>query len=230
MDTGADMPIALEITPRTTGRPEMPLAATFVRELVIDDLQALEAVRGTSQPSALKRLTDRHHGLARIIASGNASREEAALTMGYVPGRVSVLMSDPAFKELVNFYRNMKDKEFRDVHQRLVGVTADALDEISDRLEDETTRKAMSMNTLTDLVKLGADRTGFGPQSSTTNVSVHIGVADRLEAARRRAREAAAGLVVEAEAKDITPPVRAEATSLAEATSDASPLPSEPAP
>jgi hypothetical protein len=57
----------------------------------------------------------------------------------------------------------------------------------------------MSLDTLTELVKMGADRTGFGPQSKSTNVNVTVDFGARLEAARRR--------VAERKVIDVTPGV-----------------------
>ncbi len=57
---------------------------------------------------------------------------------------------------------------------------------LAERLED--TPEAIAIDALLDITKLGADRTGFGPASRTTNVHVHVGLADRLKTARERAK------------------------------------------
>ena len=48
--------------------------------------------------------------------------------------------------------------------------------------------KKISVGQLMELTKLGADRTGHGPQSST-NLNVRVDLADRLKAARQRVLE-----------------------------------------
>lgn len=165
---------------RTRGRAPKPIAAAVVRELVESDLVLLNSERGI-KPSALKRLTERHHALARNIASGMAVGE-AALLQGYTISRVSILQSDPAFKELLGFYREDAQRPYRDLHNRLSGLAMDATEELSNRLEEEPEK--VSLSQLMELAKMGADRTGHGPSSTSLNVNVDL--AGRLEAARKR--------------------------------------------
>ena len=170
---------------RTSGRAAAPLAAEVVRGLTAVDLSALADEKG-SKPSAIKRISDRHHALARNLASG-MSEGDAAVTVGLSISRVSILKADPAFQELLAFYREGVTTVYRDVHEKLSGVAATALAVIEDRLEDAPDE--ISMNALLEIAKLGADRTGHGPQSSNTNVNINIDMASRLEAARKRVRE-----------------------------------------
>ena len=167
---------------RTRGRAARPIVAEVVRELGPADLGLLGEERG-STPSALKRLSDRHHALARNLASGMAPGE-AAIMSGYVLSRVSILQDDPAFRELVAFYRRDVEFSYRDLHQRLSGLALDAAEELADRLETEPEK--VSVGQLMEITKMGADRTGFGPQSSTTNVNVNVDLAGRLQRARER--------------------------------------------
>ena len=167
---------------RTRGRAARPVVATVSRELVPADIAALSEEKG-SEPTALKRLSDRHHALARNLASG-MEPGEAALISGYVVSRVSILQNDPAFKELVNFYRQEVSFQYRDLHERLSGLALDAADELANRLEEEPDK--ISLGQLLEITKMGADRTGFGPQSSTTNLNVNVDLAGRLQRARER--------------------------------------------
>lgn len=175
-------------TVRLRGNVEVPLAVSIERPLTPADLVKLAAHRHT-QPSALKRISDRHHALARLLASGMKSGD-AALMAGYIPSRVSILQGDPTFKELVEFYRSSADRQMRGVTEKLTGIAQDAMDLIEERLDDPKEREKIGMSTAIELVKLGTDRTGFGPQSSQTTVNIHVGLAGRLEAARRRAQDA----------------------------------------
>lgn len=172
-------------TIRTRGRAAQAITATFVRELDEVDVQALAVEKGSKAP-ALKRLSDRHHALARAISSG-MPQGEAALMCGYALSRVSILCDDPAFQELLAFYRDDKDKAFRTVNDKLAGLASDVLDEIQTRVEDEPEKITTAQ--LLQIAAFAADRSGNGPQSSTTNLNVNVGLADRLEAARRRVRE-----------------------------------------
>jgi hypothetical protein len=99
---------------------------------------------------------------------------------------VSILKADPAFQELLAFYRADVSDKYLDMHGVLAGLSLDAAMELRVRLEDDiqADEKKIPVNQLMELTKLGADRTGFGPQSSQLNVNVDL--AGRLEAARKR--------------------------------------------
>jgi hypothetical protein len=113
----------------------------------------------------------------------------AAVAVGIQGSTVSILCADPAFKELLAFYRSETDAAYRSLHEELSGISMDAAAEIRKRLEDDEMVGKMSLDTLTELVKMGADRTGFGPQSKSTNVNVTVDFGARLEAARKRVAE-----------------------------------------
>lgn len=185
----------LDIPFRTRGRAAKSIAFAEVRQLDKTDLALLGDEKG-SKPTPLKRLGDRHHALARCLASGMAE-SDAAIACGYVISRVSVLKSDPAFQELLAFYREDADRAYRDMHERLAGLSRDAVDELHTRLEDDiqAEEKKISVGQLLEIAKMGADRTGHGPQSSQ-NVNVNVGIASRLEAARRRVSERQASQAV----------------------------------
>jgi hypothetical protein len=70
-----------------------------------------------------------------------------------------------------------------------------AIEEAFHRLENEPEKVPFSL--LKDLIQLGADRTGHGP-STTQNVNVNVGLADRMAAAQKRLE--AARVAHEAEA------------------------------
>lgn len=169
---------------RITGRAAKPMSAVQVRELDATDIALLQEEKG-SKAAPLKRLSERHHALARCLASG-MEPGEAAFTCGYVPSRVSILQADPAFQELLAFYRQSVETKYLDMHGVLAGLSIDAAMELRERLETdiEADEKKISVTQLMELVKVGADRTGFGPQSSQVNVNVDL--AGRLQAARER--------------------------------------------
>lgn len=170
---------------RTRGRAPANLTAELVREIDTSDLEALANVEKGSKTPALKRLSERHHALARALASGE-SPAVAALMCGYELSRVSILQADPAFQELMCFYREEKDRAFRSVQDKLAGIASDALDELQTRLEDEPEK--LTTGQLMQIVSMGADRTGNGP-SSTQNLNVNEGTAQRLAAAQARLKE-----------------------------------------
>lgn len=138
-------------------------------------------------PNGLRRLTHRHHALAKALAQG-MTNIDAALVCGYAPGTVSALKTDPTFLELVKKYQSDVNFVYRGIHESLIGLAKDSMDEIAARLENEPEK--IPLPQLMEITKLAADRAGFGPASKTeTNVNVNIG--SRLDEARERARQKA---------------------------------------
>lgn len=181
------MDLGLDITRvRGRGRAAKAVVAEVVRPLVEADIALLSTERAV-QPIPLKAIRARHHLLARLLAEGTAPGE-AALIANYAPSRVSILQSDPTFRELVEFYRADVDRQYLGLHERLAALGADAADELSRRLEDAP--EELSDGLLLEITKVTADRTGHGPQSSAVNVNVNVDMASRLRAARERAAEA----------------------------------------
>jgi hypothetical protein len=176
------------------GRRPAPLHGSVTRALTEDDLRLLSEARSIEAPP-LQRITERHHALARALASGLGEGEAAAL-VGYDQSRVSILKGTPAFRELLELYRERKDAEFAEMHSMLAGLSKDAALELRARLEDNP--EQLSVGQLLQTLQLAADRTGFGPTSKQeTTIRVDLGA--RLEAARARARAAQQPIL------DITP-------------------------
>lgn len=176
----------LEITPvRTRGRAVKPVEVSVVRELRLADLGLLEEEKGSKPAGLVKRLSSRHHLLARKLAEG-LSPGEAGLIANYSPSRVSILQADPSFRELVEFYKAEVKGVFVGMHEKLAGLSEDALEELRTRLEDEP--ESFTNGMLLDILAKMADRTGHGP--SSTQVNVNVGLAERLNEARRRVEQA----------------------------------------
>ena len=163
-----------------------PLTAVVVRELEEADV-ALLAERGSADTARqpLKKISQRHHALARNIASGMPDGE-AAIVCGYTASRVSILKGDPAFQELIQFYSEDIDAQYADLHERLSALSMDAAEELLERLESDPEK--ISTAQLLEIVKSGADRTGHGP-SSTQNVNHNVDIASRLANAIKRTEE-----------------------------------------
>jgi hypothetical protein len=68
------------------------------------------------------------------------------------------------------------------MYEKLAGMSSEAADLLRERMEEFP--EEIADGTLLDMVKIGADRSGHGPQS--TNVNVNVNIADRLNAARKR--------------------------------------------
>jgi hypothetical protein len=178
----------LELPPRLNGRANAPLEVSYARDLGEADLALLATERATAPPPR-RRMRDRHHALARALAEGAKPWEASAIT-GYSPSTVSILQSDPSFKDLVTFYREHTDAAFAEFTKRATLVTLTALDNIQEQVEDESNPLSLEQN-LT-IVKTLADRTGYAPQSRSVNMNVNVDVSGRLAAAKARLAERSA--------------------------------------
>ena len=158
--------------------------------------------RGVEGTVVLKKLRSKHHLLAKLLAGG-AGETEAGIVAGYAPAHVSVLKSDPMFRELLAFYSAGVQERYYDMHESLAALSSDALEELRDKLDESP--EEFSVGQLLEVVKMGADRTGFGP-SQKTQVDVTVGVSDRLRKARERVAAAALEHDERAAPRDITPP------------------------
>lgn len=168
------LPLPLSIPP---GRPRAQREPEYVRDLA-------EGEGGGPKPaqiSAVKRLSQRHHMLARHLATGMAPGEAALLT-GYTTANVCFLQRDPAFIELVTFYRAKVDELFFDRQRALAALSTDAILEMHSRLEERP--ESLSNGQLMELLRTAGDRSGLAPAS--TQVNIHVGLAERLAAARSR--------------------------------------------
>lgn len=171
-------------------------------------MELLAEERGTKSP-LIRRLSQRHHALARLLATG-MPQGEAALCAGYSISRVSILSADPSFKELVTFYKEAKDEQVLEMQERISGLSADALEELRERLEEDP--ESFSNTMLLEIATKFADRSGHGPTSTNTNVNVNVNMASRLEAARKRVAQARTieGEVVDADGRPQALPEAAE--------------------
>lgn len=163
------------------GRRTAEVEVQVVRPLDRADLMLLVGERGT-QAKPIKAIRDRHHSVARLLAQGMTDGEVAAIT-GYMASRISILKSDPTFRELVEFYKRDIAAVYVDMHATLAGLSLDAALIMRERLEDNP--DDISDTKLLEIIKVGADRTGLGP-TTKQDVNINVNLANRLEAARKR--------------------------------------------
>jgi hypothetical protein len=121
-----------------------------------------------AQLSGIRYLRPRHHRQAELIAQGRTAKD-VAMIVGVDQARMSVLLQDPAFIELVSYYR---DQQIGTMHDYGIQFRADLLDvshvalrEIQSRLDDEEIKKKLPLGELRKCVELGADRTVAPPRS-----------------------------------------------------------------
>jgi hypothetical protein len=152
--------------PPPRGRRKAGPHAAVVRELTQEDIRRLwEMPEGalSSKVRPLLKLRHSHHMLARLVAQG--TREgEISLVTGYSLPYITNIKTDPAFGELVSYYKSQVSEVYLDVHARLAVLGLDSVDELQDRLatapDEFTTRELM------ELAALGLDRAGYAPKQS----------------------------------------------------------------
>jgi hypothetical protein len=123
--------------------------------------------------SVTDRLRARHHQLARYIAEGKTVRE-AAFIVGYAPQTVSSYMQDPAFRELVDYYKSQVHHEYLDMHHRLGSLAATAVDILHERLEEKPS--SFTNNELRQIVNDACDRSVAPSKGAGTSSGVNINV------------------------------------------------------
>lgn len=150
-------------------KPSVPVEFEIVRGLEQGDLEPLLAnaaslTRETSKAPTVKELRSAHHRLAQLLATGMTG-VEASLMTGYSQTRISILRADPAFGELLEHYRQVRELHFVDVLERMKQIGLNTLDEIQDRLE--AAPEAFSARELMELTELmlvkGRTGPGAGP-------------------------------------------------------------------
>lgn len=160
------------------GRPGQTLLLTVERELTSADLfrLATEPDLPRAVVPGIKRLKPSHHAMARYIAAGKTYVETAHL-VGATAQRIGDLdRHDPAFQELVAYYKEQIDEisvaDAQRVQLKLLDAAETAVDEINDRLDDPKKRGEIPIGELRQVVQMGADRTVAPPKTAQPTVVV----------------------------------------------------------
>ena len=151
------------------GRKPAPLEMMVRRELTLADKDELEnpSARQSTTPPLL-RLRNTHHMLARCLAEGRPQAEVGLIT-GYSPSRISILQGDPAFQELIQYYKSQVEGMYLNVHERLAALGVSTIEELQQRLEDEP--EGYSNRELMELASLTLDRSVAPPKNKTQGQS-----------------------------------------------------------
>jgi len=162
-----------------------------LREVAESDIADLQLARNVGTVP-LKKLREIHHRIALLMVTGQFDADVAAAT-GYSLTRLSILKNDPAFKELLEFYRDSRKKAETQVMENLSTLRNDAISELSERLEVEP--ESFSNRELMELLTTTADRTGHGPTSKSMNM--HMGVSVNAAELAKLKQEASSANIVD---------------------------------
>lgn len=192
-----------EQSARGAGKPPIALEIYETRPLTAEDIQKVNsAAVGVSDTKALKKLRDRHHLAAELMAKGYKDVEIAGIT-GYSQSRLSILKNDPAFAELVETKRAVVRVTFTDTVEKMKAFTDDAIETLQERLED--TPDTFTNTQLIEAVKTIGDRAGFAPVQKSIAVQIPLDNS-KLGAIKAKVKERQIGQVkqITQEAVDAT--------------------------
>lgn len=168
-----------------------PLLMDVTRALESADLANLSASPKTSVP-LLQKLRATHHRQAQLLAQG-LSVNEVAVIVGCTPQRLVQLQVDPTFTELVSYYQDqilsaMIEDSAR-LRDKIVDVGEMAVDELRDRLEDDTRRSKLPVGEIRKIAEFAMDRTvappkaAPAPQVAPAAITINFGTGLRPTAA-----------------------------------------------
>lgn len=140
-------------------------------------------VLGAPSVTDLKAVRFTHHRLAQLLAGG-MEQTRAARLANYSLGRVDQLLNDPAFIELIAFYKAQVDEEFVDFVQAASALSMDVLGRVQEMLD--TTPEKFTPSIAIEALRIIAPLGGHAPVSKSINLNVNADLADRLASARRR--------------------------------------------
>lgn len=167
-------------------------SAQLVRELILADMAELQQTPAMPT-TTLKRLRDSHHRAALLLSQG-LSNVDVARRTGYSPSRINTLQQDPAFQELLAYYRAQVQAHEISIVERLASLSEDTLQELHMRLDEEP--ESFSNKELLAIVTAALDRTGHGPTHRVESRSVSITGADLL-LLKEQARQIMRGEIID---------------------------------
>ncbi len=86
--------------------------------------------------SYLNNMQERHHAVARLMASGRGNAEIAHI-LGYASGTISKLRSDPALAGIVAMYRKQSQTKVDEILATLSNTGARVLEVLIERLNND---------------------------------------------------------------------------------------------
>lgn len=150
---------------------EPPLQAEAGRELLAEDLVVLDTTNLGKTAPPLARIREVHHQIARLLASGIKHCDVSAI-VGISQSRISILLADPTFRELVDHYASAETAAFASVRDRMVTLGLDAAAELHERILERP--EEISNKTLVNVLESALDRGGHAPVKRSENVNATL--------------------------------------------------------
>ena len=157
-DAAEDLLSELDLGAAPSG-PPVTKEPLFLRDLTADDIASIgkRAAYGSQPGQLIQKLRAPHHTLARLLAEGK-KHPECSIVTGYTVEYVVMLERDPAFQELVAYYREQITPIYLNVHERLASLGAMAMEIIQERMTDPEKVKTMTTGQLREIMNDALDR------------------------------------------------------------------------
>ena len=141
------------------GGPPVTKEPLYIRDLTAEDVKSttIRAAYGSQPGQLIQKLRAPHHTLARLVAEGKKHPECAVIT-GYTIEYIVMLERDPAFQELVAYYRDNVSAAYVNVHERLASLGTLAMEILQERLSDPTQVAKMTPGALREIMNDALDR------------------------------------------------------------------------
>lgn len=144
------------------------LQIEVIRELTLEDLAAPQTRPALAPKSSIDRILGFHHAQARMIAEGKTLGQIAAV-LGTSVNRLNTLLVDPAFEELVEYYRSQLEDVYLNTHMKASQVARLAMDRLMERLEVDSEK--ISTNQLREIAQGMLDRTDLPPKAANAQIN-----------------------------------------------------------
>lgn len=193
-DAAEDLLSELGLGESSSG-PPITKEPLFIRDLTAEDIASLSkrAAYGSQPGQLIQKLRAPHHTLARLLAEGK-KHPECSIVTGYTVEYVVMLERDPAFQELVSYYREQITPIYLNVHERLASLGAMAMEIIQERMTDPEKVKTMTTGQLREIMNDALDRSSApskigafggiaGNQQPAPTISINFVSAPNLPAA-----------------------------------------------
>jgi hypothetical protein len=145
-----------------------PLVMETTRDLTGEDLSRLATAPKVGVP-ILQKLRATHHRQAMLLAEGKTPTQVAAI-VGCTTARLTQLMDDPTFMELLTNYQDqMVVAHLADAARlkaKIVDLGEMAVDELTERMEDDQRRVSMPVSEVRKIAEFAMDRTVAPPQAA----------------------------------------------------------------